>query len=83
MACFTQEEIGEREGVSQKTVDNVLVEMAELPKLLKASADHLTDFDPPIYNVWKQQTKTAGAGEGVSVSPLCETELQGGFKCTH
>jgi len=37
---------------------------AELPKLDllskqdKASADHATDFDPPIYNIWKQQTKS-------------------------
>lgn len=26
----------------------------------KAAASHATDFDVPIYNVWKQQTKTAG-----------------------
>jgi hypothetical protein len=25
----------------------------------KAAAEHATDFDPPIYNIWKQQTKMA------------------------
>jgi hypothetical protein len=43
-------------------VSRTLNEMAELPESLKPAASHLTDFDPPIYNVWKQQEKTAGAG---------------------
>lgn len=42
----TQEEIGEREGLTQKAVSLILEEMAELPKVLKPAADHLTDFDP-------------------------------------
>jgi hypothetical protein len=25
------------------------------------AAEHATDFEPPIYNVWKQQSKTEGA----------------------
>lgn len=25
------------------------------------NASHLTDFDPPIYNIWKQQEKTSGS----------------------
>lgn len=29
---------------------------------MMAAAEHATDFDLPIYNVWKQQTKTAGSG---------------------
>ena len=28
----------------------------------KPSASHLTDFDIPLYNVWKQQEKTPGSG---------------------
>jgi hypothetical protein len=32
--------------------------MAELPESLKPAALHLTDFDPPLYNVWKQQKKS-------------------------
>jgi len=36
-----------------------------LPKLAKsaqAAAEHATDFEPPIYNVWKQQEKTPASG---------------------
>jgi hypothetical protein len=35
--------------------------MADLPKSVKPSADHLTDFDVPIYNVWKNQIKSKGS----------------------
>jgi hypothetical protein len=31
-----------------------------IAKLHKTDGMHLTDFDPPIYNIWKQQSKTAG-----------------------
>jgi hypothetical protein len=58
MACYTQEEIAERESVDPKTVREVLGEMADLPKLPKsdrALAEHAVDFDPPMYNIWKQQ----------------------------
>ena len=39
MACYSQEEIGEKEGVSQPQINEVLSEMAKLPKLLKFYAD--------------------------------------------
>lgn len=64
MACHTQHEIAEREGLTQKAVDLILEEMASLPKLLnseQAAAAHATDFEPPIYNIWKQQEKTSGS----------------------
>lgn len=32
-----------------------------LSKAELAAADHATDFQAPIYNVWKQQTKTGGS----------------------
>ncbi len=35
LACHTQEEIGEREGVSHPAVNAILSEMADLPKLTK------------------------------------------------
>ena len=38
--------------------------MADLPNLNKsdlAAASHATDFDVPLYNVWKQQEKTGGS----------------------
>jgi hypothetical protein len=45
--CHTQEEIAEREGVSVQPVKDVISDFLEnLPKNLKLSADHLTDFEP-------------------------------------
>ncbi|MDP2652477.1 MAG: ParB/RepB/Spo0J family partition protein [Candidatus Omnitrophota bacterium] len=35
MACYTQEEIGEKENLSHQAVDLILQEMADLPKLAK------------------------------------------------
>ena len=35
--------------------------MASLPNLSKpqqSAAEHATDFEPPIYNIWKQKKKT-------------------------
>ena len=55
LACWTQEEIAERENVDQKTVDNIVSGiMEELPKFLKVLADHADpDFQVPLYNIWK------------------------------
>jgi hypothetical protein len=36
-------------------------EIGNLAESAKPAASHLTDFDPPLYNVWKQQTKTPGS----------------------
>jgi hypothetical protein len=63
MACYTQEEIAEREDIGQKTVDDVLKDISgfgNLAKSAKPFGSHATDFDPPIYNIWKQQEKIAG-----------------------
>ncbi len=61
LACWTQEEIAEECGCDRATVDHVLRETADLPKSAKPAAEHATDFLIPIYNVWKQQEKTAGS----------------------
>ncbi|PIP40027.1 MAG: hypothetical protein COX19_06630 [Desulfobacterales bacterium CG23_combo_of_CG06-09_8_20_14_all_51_8] len=42
-------------------VNEICSEMANLPESNKPAANHLTDFDPPIYNVRKQQTKSEGS----------------------
>jgi hypothetical protein len=42
MACYTQGEIAEKEGMTQQAVDLVLQETADLPKLVKPQAEHLT-----------------------------------------
>ena len=64
LAGYTQQEIADDVGMSKPEVNGVCSETADLPNLNKHdqnAANHETDFDPPIYNVWKQQSKTAGA----------------------
>jgi len=62
LACRTQQEIADAEGVSQKYISEQAdsYQTADLPSGMKAAAEHATDFEPPIYNVWKQQDKTPG-----------------------
>lgn len=69
LRCETLEAIGEREGVDHKTASAALKDLLgeipsleKFPKVDRAHAEHATDFDPPIYNVWKQQEKTGGSG---------------------
>jgi hypothetical protein len=65
LACHTQEEIAKAVGCDQKTATNQIEDLRnsvlqnQIPKL---ASEHATDFDPPIYNVWKQQEKTKGNG---------------------
>jgi hypothetical protein len=61
LACRTQQEIATAEGVSIGYVNEaVSSDPADLPPVNKAAAEHATDFEAPIYNVWKQQDKTPG-----------------------
>ena len=49
--------------------------MAELPKANKVAADHLVDFTPPIYNVWKFKERTTGNSHfGNTVAVSCCVE---------
>ena len=54
--CKTQEEIAETVEVDQKTVHNWEDDFRKNSD----NEDFLNsrDFDPPIYNIWKQQTKS-------------------------
>lgn len=62
MQCWTGADIAEIVGCDEKTVTNVVSGISEkLPNFQKAMAEHATDFEVPIYNVWKQQSKTEGA----------------------
>lgn len=67
LACWTQDEIAEAVGVDQKYVDRTLHgfsqfgESAVLTKNDRAAAEHAVDFTAPVYNIWKQQEKTAGS----------------------
>jgi hypothetical protein len=64
MACATQQEIAEAEDMPRETVRNEtgnFGQICNLAKSAKAAAEHAVDFDPPIYNIWKQQEKTSGS----------------------
>lgn len=61
MACRTQEEIAEAEGLhpNDKNV-RVSGNLEDMPNNQKSAASHEIDFAPPIYNIWKQQEKSNG-----------------------
>lgn len=64
LACHTQQEIADAVGVDRKDVERSLGQfgnIAEMSKSDQSAAEHATDFQAPIYNVWKQQEKTAGS----------------------
>jgi hypothetical protein len=57
LACYTQEEIAERESLTHPAIGMILKETADLPKLTEsqqAAANHAVDFELPLYNVWKR-----------------------------
>jgi len=64
LACSTQQEIADEVGTSQKDVDRCLSQYGDIAALTKphqSAASHAVEFEPPIYNVWKQQEKTSGS----------------------
>jgi hypothetical protein len=49
-------------GISEKEVGKIVSDQtASLPKGQKADSDHATNFDIPIYNIWRQQAKSDGS----------------------
>ena len=56
LACATQEEIAEAVGVPRKTIDDWTDDFGEMSG--SDISPFPSGFEPPIYNVWKQQTKT-------------------------
>jgi len=64
LACWTQEEIAASENIHKDTVSEICRDFPDLEKSDKSRATLATyaepDWTPPIYNVWKQQTQTAG-----------------------
>ena len=55
LACATQEEIAEAVGVHVDTASDWSKGFSESPEL--GLSEFPPGFEPPIYNVWKQQTK--------------------------
>lgn len=63
LACHTQAEIASALDCSRDEVRGQVEGFGEIGSLAetpKAAANHATEFDPPLYNVWKQQEKTPG-----------------------
>lgn len=63
MSSHTQEQIGDKVGLTSQGVGLILKDFPVLENLSKSDqsqAEHVADFTPPIYNVWKQQTKSDG-----------------------
>jgi DNA modification methylase len=56
LACATQEEIAEAVGVPRQTIDDWTKDFAEMSK--SDISAFPSGFEPPIYNVWKQQSKS-------------------------
>ncbi|MDD4275157.1 MAG: hypothetical protein PHG14_15685 [Desulfobacter postgatei] len=57
LACETLEEISDEIGLTRDEVRGILGNMENLPKSPKFSFSD-DSFTPPIYNVWKLQTKS-------------------------
>jgi len=60
LACYSTDEIAEACSCGKATVSEVCSEEFQKTLSNKPMAQHATDFDPPLYNVWKQQEKTPG-----------------------
>jgi hypothetical protein len=67
LSCHTQQEIADSVGWSQPAVKAEIDtfinfhDSGKIDKSAKNHACHETDFDIPIYNVWKQQSKSEGS----------------------
>lgn len=65
LATETDKAIADDVNLTEEAVRQITQKMADLPKLGKSTqaiAEHATDFDPPVYNVWKQQEKSNANG---------------------
>lgn len=71
LASYTQQEIAELVGVPKQTISDKISGLTDFGKVAKSgqiAAEHLTDFDPPLYDIWKQQEIADVAGVDVATS---------------
>jgi hypothetical protein len=64
LACYEQKEIAEATGIDPGDLSKLIKSFLEIGSLAKSQlsdAEHATDFDVPIYNVWKQQSRSEGS----------------------
>lgn len=67
LACATQDEIAEAVGVSHGTV--VQWEEEFVKTCATQELTNSRDFEVPLYNVWKQQTKSPGVSHPGNTEP--------------
>lgn len=64
LACYTEEEIAAEVGITQKTVHELVTSESYISDTWQKSMIFANyqdpDWKPPLYNVWKLQTKTNG-----------------------
>jgi hypothetical protein len=63
LACETLDSIAASCGCNHQTVANVTEEFSKTVlenQNRKAASSHVTDFDPPLYNIWRQKEKKNG-----------------------
>jgi len=61
LACYTEQEIADKEQIDESTVSVVLknLEKSDTIQKFKVFANYQDpDWEPPLYNVWKQQKKS-------------------------
>jgi hypothetical protein len=61
LRCFTLEEIAKVEEIDHATAHRVLCKILDPEKCTKptrALVEHAAEYEPALYNVWKQQTKS-------------------------
>jgi len=67
LAGYSATEIADAVGWSQQSVADEIKtftdfhDSGKIGKSARNLANHETDFEPPIYNVWKQQSKSEGS----------------------
>src|SRR5262249_11128974 len=67
--------IADEVGLTQKAVSEILEVSAELPEGMKPAASHLTEFDIPLYNVWKFKEKSPGTNHFGNTEPTIVDNL--------
>jgi len=63
------------EEADRQQVSQVQFSETKLGKSSYAAAEHSTEFDPPIYNIWKQEVKTARSSHFGNSEVRCRDNL--------
>lgn len=76
LSCHTQEEIADAVGISRSQIGEIVSKSEKLPKSAEAAANHLVDFEVPLYNVWKFMEKPGGSSHfGYTESTILDNLL--------